>query len=239
MRLLSVGFAVLFPLACSAEMLVIGTEARFPPIVFLDEDGGLVGRDKDIGDEICARAGWECKWVITEFDALLPGVVSGRFDFVIAGLSASPDRSEIVDFTDPYRPLKDNVSFFVGLTRGIDPAMATIAVQALTSHSAFLERQGYDIRPYPDSIAALEAMIAGDADLYFGPGLFIHGMVEQGYDMLVANGRQNVPSFGTAIAVAQDRDELRETLNSIIARMREDGTLEVLHRKWALDGTDT
>jgi len=176
---------------------------------------------------------------VTEFDALLPGVVSGRFDFVIAGLSASPDRAEIVDFTDLYRQAQDNISIFVGLEEGIDPAGATIAVQGLTSQSAYLDWLGHDIRPFPDAISALRAMIAGETDLFFGPGLFVHDMVQQGYDMLVANGHQNVPSFGTAIAVAKNRDELRRDLNEIIARMWEDGTLDLLHRKWTVDGTDT
>lgn len=239
MRALSIGFAVFFPLVTSAEAIVIGTEAQFPPIVFIDDVGQLAGRDKDIADEICARAEWDCEWVVTEFEALLPGVVSGRFDFVIAGLSASPDRAEIVDFTDLYHLQEDNVSFFVGLEGGIDPARATIAVQGLTSQSAFLELQGYFVRPYGDTITALYAMITGETELYFGPGLFINDMVQQGFDMLVANGQQNVPSFGTAIAVAQNRDDLREDLNEIIARMWKDGTLDLLHRKWAADGTNT
>ncbi|WP_127653714.1 transporter substrate-binding domain-containing protein [Alexandriicola marinus] len=239
MRALSIGFAVVFPQLCSAEQLVVGTEARFPPITFLDRDGALVGRDKDIGDEICVRAEWECEWIVTDFDALLPGLESGRFDFVIAGLSASPDRAEIVDFTEPYHQPQDNIAYFVGLSGEIEVADATIAVQAQTTHSSFLEAQGFDVRPYSDCITALNAMISGETDLYFGPGLFIQDMVEQGYDMLVANGRQNVPSSGTAIAVAQDRDDLREDLNAIIARMWEDGTMDLLHRKWAGNGTDT
>lgn len=238
MRLILAFALSLLPLAGHAETMVIGTEALFPPIVHLDESGNLTGRDKDIGDEICRRAGWHCDWIVTEFDALLPGILSGQFDFVIAGLSASPDREETVDFTDPYRPVQTNLSLFVGLASGIDPATARIAVQGNTSQSAWLDVLGYQSVLYPDNVAAFDAMIAGEADLFFGASLFLREMTLRGFDMLVANGEENVPSFGTAIAVAQDRQDLREALNSILAGMKEDGTLDFLHRKWVLDGTD-
>lgn len=239
MRVFGVALLLLVPLGVRAETLVIGTEAQFPPIVFLDESGALTGRDKEIGDAICARAALECDWVVTEFDALVPGVASGRFDLAIAALSATPDRAEIIDFTTPYRPQVPNVSLFVGLTEVPDLHSATIAVQGGTAQNAYLDAAGYDARPYPDNYAALDAMVTGETELYFGPSLFLRDMAAQGYDMLIVNGEASVPSFGTAIAIAKGRDDLRQHLDAIISEMWEDGTLDILHRKWVLPGSDT
>ena len=159
---------LLLPVIGHAETVTIGTEARFPPIVFIDGTGTLTGRDKEIGTEICDRAGLTCEWVITEFEALIPGVAAGRFDMAIAGIAATPERARSVDFTDPYQPPRQNLSLFVGTEGGIVPADALIAVQSGTTHDAHLQAQGLETAGYPDNVAALNAMIDGRTDLFFG-----------------------------------------------------------------------
>lgn len=230
---------LLLPVIGHAETVIIGTAARFPPVVFIDGTGTLTGRDKEIGTEICDRAELTCEWVITEFEALIPGVATGRFDMAIAGIAATPERARSVDFTDPYQPPRQNLSLFVGTEGGIVPADALIAVQSGTTHEAHLQAQGLETAGYPDNVAALNAMIDGRTDLFFGTALFLHRMVDDGYDTLVANGEQTVPSWGTAIALAQGRDSLRQRLDAIIAEMREDDTLDLLHKKWTLNSSDT
>ena len=231
--------AGLWAASLAAETVIVGTEAGYPPIIFRDQTGALSGRDKEIGDEICRRAGWDCDWVETAFDDLLPGVTEGRFDIVIAGMTASPQRAEIVDFSNVYRQPTPNTTYYAGMRAGIDPATARISVQAGTTQALFLQSLGYDARPYPDSYAAFAAMLRGEVDLFFGGGLFLSEMADLGHDKLVANGQESVPSWGSGIAIAKGRDDMLAELNRVIQTMWEDGTLDRLNNKWTREGSDT
>ena len=120
-----------------AEEVRIGIEPGFPPFAMLDASGSLTGFDKAVGDEICARARLTCTWVITEFDALIPGVAAGRFDMAMAGLGNSAERRAVVDFTDIYLP-SSNPAAFVGHFDAPPPEQARIGVQAGTIHEEFM-----------------------------------------------------------------------------------------------------
>ena len=52
-------------------MLVVGTDATYPPFEFIDESGKLVGFDVDLLEEIAKRAGFKLKWVSAPFDGLI------------------------------------------------------------------------------------------------------------------------------------------------------------------------
>ena len=60
------------------------------------------GYDVMIGKKICEANGWELEVIQSDWDSLVPGVQTGKFDAVIAGQSMTADRSEQVDFAGPY-----------------------------------------------------------------------------------------------------------------------------------------
>lgn len=82
----------------------MGTEGAYPPYNFLNDDGEVDGFEKDLGDAICETAGLTCEWVTNDWDSIIPNLVSGNYDTIIAGMSITDERDEVIDFTQAYFP---------------------------------------------------------------------------------------------------------------------------------------
>ena len=92
---LSAGMA----LAESHSVVRMGTEGAYPPWNFLDDDGEVAGFERELGDELCARAELTCEWVTNDWDSIIPNLTSGNYDTIIAGMSITAERDEVIDFT--------------------------------------------------------------------------------------------------------------------------------------------
>ena len=73
--------------ALTAETIRMGTEGAYPPYNFINDSGEIDGFEREVGDELCKRAGLECTWVTNEWDSIIPNLVSGNYDTIIAGMS--------------------------------------------------------------------------------------------------------------------------------------------------------
>ena len=60
------------------------------------------GYDVMMAKNICEANGWELEVVQLDWDSLIPAVLSGTVDAVIAGQSMTAERMEAVDFAGPY-----------------------------------------------------------------------------------------------------------------------------------------
>lgn len=86
-----------------AETLKMGTNATFPPYEYYsDETDDIIGIDAEVAALIAEKLGYELEIVDIEFDALIPAVVGGKVDFVMAGMTVTEERKQSVDFSDSY-----------------------------------------------------------------------------------------------------------------------------------------
>ncbi|SMY09502.1 transporter substrate-binding domain-containing protein [Flavimaricola marinus] len=214
-----------------AERLLIAAETTFAPFVMLDDAGELTGFDRVFGDEMCARAGLTCDWVLTEFDQLIPGVVAGRFDLAMSGLGDSPERRALVDFTAIYLP-SSVPSAYVGPLGAPPPDAALIGVQAGTIHEAHVASRALRYQSFDTAQAALAAMAAGRVNLVFGSSSYFEQILPRTYPMFQFLSFDPVAVDGTAIAIAKGRDDLRNQLDATIAAMLADGTVAQMARFW-------
>ncbi|MDY3118476.1 MAG: transporter substrate-binding domain-containing protein [Peptoniphilus sp.] len=85
--------------------LVLATSADYPPYEWhLMKDGKdeIVGFDIEIAKAIAEDMGVELEIKDLDFDGIIPSIASGQADIGIAGLSATPEREEAVNFSVPY-----------------------------------------------------------------------------------------------------------------------------------------
>ena len=87
-----------------ADTVRMGTEGAYPPYNFINDAGEVDGFERELGDELCKRAGLTCEWVKNDWDSIIPNLVSGNYDTIIAGMSITPERDEVIDFTQDYYP---------------------------------------------------------------------------------------------------------------------------------------
>ena len=86
-----------------AGKLVVGIEGTYPPFNYVDEASGeYMGYDVDVAKAVAEYLGVEAEFVMAEWDALLVGIDAGRWDTVIADVTATDERREKYDFSDPY-----------------------------------------------------------------------------------------------------------------------------------------
>ena len=111
--------AVMPSLGCAeeAKTIRIATEGAFPPWNSVDTAGRPVGFDIDVGRALCEYAKLHCEFITQAWDGIIPGLVVGKYDAVMAGMSITEKRKQVIAFSEPYA-LTSNyfvVSKFAGL----------------------------------------------------------------------------------------------------------------------------
>ena len=95
----------------NSQTIRIGTEGAYPPWNNLNSAGELEGAEIDFGNEACERMGVTCEWVTQDWDGIIPALLQGKYDIIIAGMSITEERKEKVNFTTGY--MTDGARFAV------------------------------------------------------------------------------------------------------------------------------
>ena len=95
----------------NSQTIRIGTEGAYPPWNNLNSAGELEGAEIDFGNEACERMGVTCEWVTQDWDGIIPALLQGKYDIIIAGMSITEERKEKVNFTNGY--MTDGARFAV------------------------------------------------------------------------------------------------------------------------------
>jgi len=102
----------------NAKTIRIGTEGAYPPWNNLNSAGELEGAEIDFGNEACKRMGVDCEWVTQDWDGIIPALLNGKYDIIVAGMSITEERKEKVNFTDGY--MTDGARFAVLKGSGLE-----------------------------------------------------------------------------------------------------------------------
>src|SRR3954467_10288328 len=83
--------------------LTVGMNLQFKPEMYLD-NGQPAGYDVDLLNKLVPDLGVSLNIQNLDFNGLIPGLQAKKFDMVSVGLSATPERKKVVDFTRAYVP---------------------------------------------------------------------------------------------------------------------------------------
>ncbi|WP_148252366.1 transporter substrate-binding domain-containing protein [Aidingimonas lacisalsi] len=220
------------------ETLEVVTDPSFVPFEMMDEESGeMVGFDMDIIREVAERAGFEIDLETMDFNGIIPAVQTGNVDIAIAGITITDERSEIVDFSDPYydsglRILvsadNDSVEEFSDLE-----GMKIGTKVGSTSYDYLEENLGdsADVTPYPGSADMYMALMGGsvDAVFYDAPNVEYFANTRGEGQVKVVGSLYEGQQYG--IALVKD-SEWVEPVNEALASMKEDGTYDEIYEEW-------
>ena len=88
------------------ETLIVGTNAEFPPFEFVNDNGDYDGFDIALMQAICDKIGCKMEVNNMEFKSLLGALQMDSIDVIAAGMTATEERKESVDFTESYYEAK-------------------------------------------------------------------------------------------------------------------------------------
>lgn len=80
----------------------IATEGAYAPWNFTDPSGKLAGFEVDLANDLCKRMKVECEIMAQDWDGIIPGLNAGKYDAIIAGMSITAKRMEVINFSTPY-----------------------------------------------------------------------------------------------------------------------------------------
>ena len=219
-----------------AGKLTVATSPDFAPYEFyaIDENGTpqLAGFDMDLAQYIADYLGLELEVVPMDFDGTIMELQQGNVDLGMAGYSPSPEREEVMDFSDIYITggqsfvcRKDNADKFTSLedTNNADCIIGAQvgSIQAGLAKENSPEADIIEMAKVTDIIADL---LAGKMD-----GAYIETMVAESYAKNYPELEVvlNVPydAEGSVVGVKKGNEALLKGVNEAIAKCIEDGTL--------------
>ena len=80
----------------------IATEGAYAPWNFTGAGGKLEGFDIDLANELCSRMKTKCEIVAQDWDGIIPALLAKKYDAVMAGMSITDERKQVIDFAGPY-----------------------------------------------------------------------------------------------------------------------------------------
>ena len=236
------------PVSATKEMpLRVLTEGAYLPFNGRDRNGELTGYDVDMAKAVCARLKRACVVEARSWKELLPSLVRGDADLVIASMlipapahvAPKPD-TEIV-FTTPYYTtpghfaalLKPDVQAGAGLSK------QRIVVQGGTAHEAFVKQRfaDSDVLSVASLDAAVDTLAAGHADLVFADRNALLSRSQEKNARccrLVGPDYDDVDYFGRGAGMALRASDktLLAQVNEAIETLKRDGTSAIIARRY-------
>ena len=209
----------------------LGTEGAYAPYNFINDDGEIDGFERDLGDELCARAELTCEWVTNEWDSIIPNLVSGNYDVIIAGMSITDERDEVIDFSEAYT--QPDPSAYMAMSDSVDLAGGVIAAQTGTIQAAFIASTGATLLEFATPDETVAAVKAGEADAVLADKSFLAPIADADADLMLL-AQQELIGGGVGLGLRESDGELREKLNAAIASMKADGSLNALIAEWGV-----
>ncbi len=215
--------------ASAADTVRMGTEGAYPPYNYIDDSGEVAGFERELGDELCARAGLTCEWVTNDWDSIIPNLVSGNYDTIMAGMSITDEREEVIDFTQAYT--QPDPSAYVAASADADVAGGVIAAQTGTIQAAFISENGGTLVEFATPEETVAAVRAGEADAVLADKAFLDPIVAESGGELVFAGDSVLIGGGVGLGLRESDTELKAKFDAAITSMKEDGTLNALIAK--------
>ncbi|WP_299656661.1 transporter substrate-binding domain-containing protein [uncultured Tateyamaria sp.] len=227
----AVAMTATFALADGHAVVRMGTEGAYPPYNFINDAGEVDGFERELGDELCARAELTCEWVTNEWDSIIPNLVSGNYDTIIAGMSITDERDEVIDFTQNYT-LPDP-SAYVAASADADLTGGVIAAQANTIQAAFIAESGATLVEFATPEETIAAVKNGEADAVLADKAFLTPIADEDADLIMLE-QEELIGGGIGLGLRESDTELKDKFNAAITSMKEDGSLNELIAKWEI-----
>ncbi len=234
------------PAIKASKVLKVATDLT-PPISFRAEDGKLIGIDADIAAALGVVLGIDVQMTdVGAGAAIVPAILSKRFDMTVSGINDDPELEKQVDVIDymydatTIMTIKDNP---LGIKSMADLCGKKVAVPVGTFQGRMVEAASakcatpINIMSIPKMPDVLQAVRTGRADAT------VNGYATSVYTTANQTGRgvglQALPDVRLAVGylgmlVSKDNPQLRNTVVASLQHMVDSGAYEAIMKRWSL-----
>ncbi|WP_338665610.1 transporter substrate-binding domain-containing protein [Pararoseomonas sp. SCSIO 73927] len=220
------------------QPLRTAVDASFPPHAFTRLDGKLDGFQIDLGTELGRRLGREVQVDGTTFAGLIPALNAGRYDFILAPVTATTERAENLFLTEGYL----FTAYQFGIRRGSAPITGpgdlrgkVIAVNKGSAYDAWTrenaDRYGFTPLVLDGFTDATLAVVQGRAYAQLGGNTTIRYAAQRNRQFTADLVLRDTRAHWSLVARRGDT-AMREMLENALECMKLDGTLARLSEKW-------
>ena len=215
----------------STGKLTVATSPDFPPFESL-EGGKVVGIEVDILTLIAAELGVELEIVEMDFDAVLLGIQSAKYDCGMSGITATEARKQNMLFTTPYY----NAAQVIVVKAGSDIASKAdlegkkVSVQTGTTADAGCTDAGYDVQAFAANADAKAALTTGKVDAWVVDNLTAQQMVEENDGLVILEEKMTEEPY--AFAFAFGSEDLVAEIDVILNKLIDNGTIEQIFKAY-------
>ncbi|MFN4192216.1 MAG: transporter substrate-binding domain-containing protein [Tabrizicola sp.] len=226
-RLLTATALVAISGAAQAQDIVrLGTEGAYPPYNFINDAGEVAGFEREFGDELCKRAELKCEWVVNDWDSIIPNLQSGNYDVIIAGMSITDEREQVIDFSQGYLPPAS--SAYLALSADVDLKSGPVAAQTSTIQAAFVAENGMQLVEYATPEETVAAVKNGEAVAVLADKDYLAPIAAESGGSLVLLEKEESIGGGVGLGFRESDKELRAKFDAAIKSMKCDGTLDAM-----------
>ncbi|MEV5706243.1 ABC transporter substrate-binding protein [Actinoallomurus sp. NPDC052274] len=248
----------------SAGKFTVAADPSYAPNEFFDTDNKtIIGFDVDLGKALGKKLGVEFTFQQAGFDAIIPGITSGKYNLGMSSFTDNTEREKVVDFVTYYiagsslmvkkgnpQGLKpDDLSLCgkkVAVEKGtvqLDELSATIdAKKGLGARTKKCKDAGKPApiaQPYPDQAGANLALSTARADAVLADSPVIDYAAKQSNGQFEVSGA----AYDTApygIAVGKDLGQSKDAILAALKALQSEGTYNKILEKWGIqDGANT
>ncbi|WAC27096.1 ABC transporter substrate-binding protein [Ancylobacter sp. SL191] len=222
----------------------IGTEGAYPPFNYI-ENNELKGFDIDIAKALCAKMKVTCTFVAQDWDGIIPALLAGKYDAIVASMSITEERQKQIAFSKKY--YKTPATFAVPKDSKItdtSPAALkgkVLGAQASTIHSNYLEdvygKAGAEVKLYGKQDEANLDLASGRLDGILADKVVLMEWLatKDGACCKFTGAEYTDPKYfgeGVGVGIRKDDPELVAMFNKAIEEIRADGTYKTINDKY-------
>lgn len=221
--------------------IVVAMEGTWAPWTYHNESDQLVGYDVEVAQNIAERLGVNVRFAEGEWDGMLAGLDSGRYDIMVNGVDIDEARSEKYDFSSPYAYNRtavivsgDNDS--IQSMEDLDGKSTANTLNSTYANVA--ESYGAEVTGVDDFIQTIELLNSGRIDATLNAEVSYYDYMAQHPDANIKIACIDPATTQVAIPMRKGEESaaLVAAINDALAEMAEDGTLTELSMKYF--GTD-
>lgn len=209
-------------------------EGAYPPFSWTTKEGKLEGFEVDLANALCDELQVKCVISKTDWDGIIPSLLSRKNDAIIAAMTITEEREKKVDFTIPYAKVPTRFVMENGREINMEDGSLnelTIGVQRATIGDKYLSEiyPNVDIRRYGNFDEAFTDLLNGRLDTVFGGSMGLNSgflETEQGKNYHFTGPKFTEEKWfgrGIGVAVRKQDDDLKLLINDGIQRLIDNG----------------